>query len=77
MAAESTMEKVKIPSGFQPSALKSPSKTCSTWISRAMAYIEIPELKTVITANEQALSARVFSSKRRRRNSGTLRAFDP
>jgi len=37
----------------------------------------MPELKTVITANEQALSARVFSSNRRRRNSGTERAFDP
>jgi len=42
-----------------------------------MAYIEIPELNTVIAANEQAFSARVFSSKRSRRNSGTDRAFDP
>ena len=33
--------------------------------------------KTVITANEHAFSARVFSSKRSRRNSGTERAFDP
>jgi len=40
-------------------------------------YIEIPELNTVITANVQAFSARVFSSKRRRRNSGTDRAFEP
>ena len=77
MAAERTIEKVKIPSGGQPSAWKRPSKTCSAWISRAMAYIEMPELKTVITANEQALSARVFSSNRMRRNSGTQRAFEP
>ena len=71
------MEKVKMPSGFQPMALKNTSKTCSAWMRRAMAYIEMPELKTVITANEQALSARVFSSKRMRRNSGTLRALEP
>ena len=66
-----------MPSGGQPSARNRPSKTCSAWISRAMAYIEMPELNTVITANEQAFSARVFSSKRRRRNSGTERALDP
>ena len=69
--------KVKIPSGAQPRARKSPSNTCSASISRAMAYIEIPELTTVIAANVQAFSARVFSSNRRRRNSGTERAFDP
>ncbi len=77
MAAERTIEKVKMPSGAQPSARKRPSKTCRAWMSRAMAYIEMPELKTVITAKEQALRARVFSSKRMRRNSGTLRAFEP
>ena len=37
----------------------------------------IPEEKTVINAKEKALTARVFSSKRMRRYSGTLRAFDP
>ena len=42
-----------------------------------MAYIEMPDEKTVITANEMALSARVFSSKRSRRNSGTDRAREP
>ena len=77
MIAERTMEKVKMPSGGQPEARNRPSKTCSAWISRAIAYIEMPELNTVITANEQALRARVFSSKRRRRNSGTERAFEP
>ena len=33
-------------------------------ISFAMAYIEMPEEKTVMTAKEQAFTARVFSSKR-------------
>jgi hypothetical protein len=42
-----------------------------------MAYIEMPDEKIVITANEMALKARVFSSKRRRRNSGTERAREP
>ena len=42
-----------------------------------MAYIEMPELKTVITANEMAFTARVFSSNRSRRYSGTERAFEP
>ncbi len=46
-------------------------------MSSAMAYIEIPEEKIVMNANEKALTARVFSSKRMRRNSGTLRAFEP
>ena len=72
-----TIENVKMPSGAQPRVRNIPSKTCSAWMSRAMAYIEIPELNTVMTANEQAFSARVFSSKRRRRNSGTERAFEP
>ena len=77
MTADITMEKVKMPSGAQPSDRNRPSNTCSAWMSRAIAYIEMPELNTVITANEQAFSARVFSSKRRRRNSGTERAFEP
>ena len=77
MTADKMMEKVKMPSGAQPIERNSPSNTCRAWINRAMAYIEMPELNTVITANEHAFSARVFSSKRMRRNSGTLRAFDP
>jgi hypothetical protein len=42
-----------------------------------MAYIETPEEKIVITAKETALSARVFSSKRSLRYSGTDRAREP
>ncbi len=42
-----------------------------------MAYIEIPEEKTVMTAKLTALRARVFSSKRNLRYSGTERALDP
>ena len=47
------------------------------WMSSAMAYMEMPELKTVMMAKEKALRARVFSSKRMRRYSGTLRALEP
>ena len=46
-------------------------------MSSAIAYIEMPEERMVMIAKENALTARVFSSKRSRRNSGTLRAFDP
>ena len=42
-----------------------------------MAYIETPEEKMVIAANETAFSVRVFSSKRSRRYSGTERAREP
>ena len=35
--------------------MKSESKICSVWISRAIAYIEMPDENTVITAKEQAL----------------------
>ena len=42
-----------------------------------MAYIDTPDENTVITANETALSVRVFSSNRRRRYSGTERAREP
>ena len=42
-----------------------------------MAYIETPEENTVITANDTALSVRVFSSKRSLRYSGTERAREP
>jgi len=45
--------------------------------SFASAYSEIPEEKTIITANEIALKQRVFSSKRSFRYSGTERAFEP
>ncbi len=37
----------------------------------------IPDEKIVMTANEMALNPRVFSSKRRRRYSGTERARLP
>ena len=47
------------------------------WISFAMAYIEMPDENTVITANEIAFKPRVFSSKRRRKYSGTERAREP
>jgi hypothetical protein len=39
--------------------------------------MEMPEERTVIAAKEKAFTARVFSSKRRRRYSGTERAFEP
>ena len=45
--------------------------------SSPSAYIEIPEEKIVMVANVTALSARVFSSKRSFRYSGTELAFDP
>ena len=41
------------------------------------AYIEMPEENTVITAKVAAFSARVFSSKRSFKYSGTLRARLP
>ena len=50
---------------------------CRVWMSLAMAYIEMPEEKIVMVAKEMALSARVFSSKRSRRYSGTERAREP
>ena len=37
----------------------------------------MPDENTVISANETALNARVFSSKRSRRYSGTERAREP
>ena len=39
--------------------------------------MEMPEEKTVMTAKETALKARVFSSKRSLRYSGTERALEP
>ena len=53
---------------FQPS---------SSTNSLASAYIDMPEEKTVIVANETALNARVFSSKRSFKYSGTERAREP
>ena len=43
----------------------------------ASTCIEMPDEKTVITANDTALKARVFSSNRNLRYSGTERAFEP
>ena len=45
--------------------------------SSAIAYIEMPDEKTVMPAKVMALRARVFSSNRILRYSGTERAFDP
>jgi hypothetical protein len=42
-----------------------------------MAYIEMPDEKTVIAANVMALNPRVFSSKRYLRYSGTERTREP
>ncbi|MNT93272.1 hypothetical protein D3C72_2347010 [compost metagenome] len=49
----------------------------SSWNTRAMAYMLMPEASTVMAANEMALRPRVFSSKRSLRYSGTLRALEP
>ena len=51
-----------------------PSRRC---MSSPMAYIETPDENTVMMANDTALKARVFSSKRRRRYSGTDLAREP
>ena len=51
--------------------LTSTSQPSSNWNSRPITYIEIPDENSVITANDTAFSARVFSSNRRRRYSGT------
>ncbi len=64
MAAEHSTEAVKL----QPS---------TSWSSSPSAYMEMPEEKMVITAKEMALNARVFSSKRIFRYSGTERARLP
>ena len=42
-----------------------------------MAYIEMPDDMTVMTAKDIALRLRVFSSKRSLRYSGTDRAREP
>ena len=49
----------------------------STLNSLPMANRLMPEDRIVITAKVIALRLRVFSSKRRRRYSGTLLAFEP
>ena len=51
-----------------------PRISCS---SRPSAYMEMPEENTVMPAKVSALRARVFSSKRIFRYSGTLRARLP
>ena len=53
---------------FQPSSSES---------SAPIAYMVMPDENTVITAKVRALKARVFSSKRSLRYSGTLRAREP
>ena len=45
--------------------------------SFAIANMLMPDERMVITANDAALNVRVFSSKRSRRYSGTLRAREP
>ncbi len=77
MAADTTMQTSKIQAGLSPNAANGASSACSSCSSLAIAYIEMPEENTVINANETALNARVFSSKRRRRYSGTDRAREP
>ncbi len=64
MPAESSTLALK----FQPSRVSS---------SLARAYREMPEEKTVMTAKDTAFRARVFSSYRSLRYSGTERAFEP
>ena len=54
-----------------------PWNSPSVWISSAIAYMLMPEENTVMMAKVNAFSARVFSSKRRRRYSGTDRALEP
>ena len=63
--------------GPRPSAANGASKMCRICSSFAIAYIEMPEENTVISAKEIALNPRVFSSKRSRRYSGTERAREP
>ena len=64
MAAEASTEMLKL----------HPSTSCS---SSPRAYMEMPEEKMVMTAKEKALNARVFSSNRIFRYSGTERALLP
>jgi hypothetical protein len=63
--------------GPMPSAANGASNTRRICSSFAIAYIEMPDENTVINANETALNARVFSSNRSRRYSGTERAREP
>ena len=67
----------KIQSRGRPRPRTGASKMCRSMISLAIAYIEIPHEKIVITANVMAFSPRVFSSNRSRRYSGTERAREP
>ena len=61
----------------ETSTLKLKSQPSRSWSSNPIAYIEMPEENTVIVAKLTALSARVFSSKRSLRYSGTERAREP
>ena len=71
------MQTWKMYCGPRPSAANGASKMCRICSSLAIAYIEMPDENTVISANEIALKPRVFSSNRSRRYSGTDRARDP
>ena len=46
-----------------PTLARGPSSKCKVWIILAIAYIEIPEENTVMTAKEMALKAGVFELK--------------
>ncbi len=61
----------------ESSTLVVKSQPRSSFSSSAIAYMEMPEEKTVITAKVIAFSPRVFSSKRSFRYSGTERAREP
>ena len=67
----------KIQAWGRPSRANGASNTCRVWISLAIAYIEMPDEKIVITAKVRALKVRVFSSKRNCKYSGTDRAREP
>ena len=55
MNAEIMMLTCKSTQCGRPSIANGPSKMCKIWISFAMAYIEMPEEKTVMTAKDMAL----------------------
>ena len=71
------MQTWKMYAGGRPSDANGASKMCRICRSFAIAYMEMPDENTVMKANENALNARVFSSNRSRRYSGTDRARDP
>src|SRR5438309_2339816 len=75
--ADAPMQTWKMYAGGRPSDANGASKMCRICRSFAIAYMEMPDENTVMKANENALNARVFSSNRSRRYSGTDRARDP